>query len=108
MKLFPASTLHQLEFDKVKELVVTHCKTEFAKNIALNLRIHTKIDFISLALQQAQEFKSILQAGLYFPNDFSISIQRDIKLLGIPGASLSGEQFILIRRLTQNAQNIFR
>lgn len=108
MKLFPESTLQQLEFDKVKDLLAAHCKTEYAKHIALNLRIHTKKEFIELALQQAHEFKAILQSGLYFPNDFSISIQREIKLLGIPGASLSGEQFILIRRLTQNAQNIFR
>lgn len=108
MKLFPESTLQQLEFDKVKELLAAHCKTEYAKHVALNLRIHTKKEFIELALQQAHEFKSITQSGLYFPNDFAINIQREIKLLGIPGASLSGEQFILIRRLTQNAQNIFR
>ncbi|RYF86910.1 MAG: DNA mismatch repair protein MutS, partial [Chitinophagaceae bacterium] len=107
-KLFPESTLQQLEFDKVKELLAAHCKTAYAQNIALNLRIHTKKEFIELALQQAHEFKAITQSGLYFPNDFSISIEREIKLLGIPGASLSGEQFLLIRRLTQNAQNIFR
>ena len=108
MKLFPESTLHQLEFDKIQALLADHCKTEFARNIAVNLRIHTKIEFIQIALQQAQEFKSILQEGLYFPNEFSLNIQREIKLLGIPGASLSGEQFLLIRRLTQNAQDIFR
>ena len=108
MKLFPESTLQQLEFDKVKELLAAHCKTAYAQHIALNLRIHTKKDFIELALQQAHEFKSITQTGLFFPNDFSISIEREIKLLAIPGASLSGEQFLLIRRLTQNAQNIFR
>ncbi|RYY70110.1 MAG: DNA mismatch repair protein MutS [Chitinophagaceae bacterium] len=108
MKLFPESTLHQLEFDKVKELLAAHCKTAYAQNIALNLRIHTKKEFIELALQQSHEFKAITQSGLYFPNDFAISIERELKLLGIPGASLSGEQFLMIRRLTQNAQNIFR
>lgn len=108
MKLFPESTLQQLEFDKVKELLAAHCKTEYAKHVALHLRIHTKKEFIETALQQSHEFKAITQSGLYFPNDFSINIQREIKLLGIPGASLSGEQFLLIRRLTQNAQNIFR
>ncbi len=108
MKLFPESTLQQLEFDKVKELLAAHCKTAYAQKIALNLRIHTKKEFIELALQQAHEYKAITQSGLYFPNDFSINIEREIKLLGIPGASLSGEQFLLIRRLAQNAQNIFR
>ena len=108
MKFFPESTLHQLEFDKVKDLLAAHCKTEFAKQLSLNLRIHTKKEFIETALQQSHEFKTLLQSGLYFPNDFSINISKDLKLLGIPGASLSGEQFVLIRRLAENTNNIFR
>ncbi|MEX1203269.1 MAG: DNA mismatch repair protein MutS [Ferruginibacter sp.] len=108
MKFFPESTIHQLEFDKVKELLAAHCKTEYAKEISRNLRIHTKKEFIETALLQAHEFKAILQTGLYFPNDFAVSISREIKLLSIPGASLTGEQFMLIRRLAENTANIFR
>ena len=108
MKFFPDSTLHQLEFDKIKDLLAAHCRTEYAKSKALQLRIHTKLAFIETALQQANEFKVILQSGEYFPNDFTINIAREIKLLGIPGASLSGEQFLLVRRLAENTNNIFR
>jgi DNA mismatch repair protein MutS2 len=108
MKFFPESTIHQLEFDKVKELLAEHCKTEYAKELSKNLRIHTKKEFIELALQQAHEFKTITQTGFYFPNDFSVSISREIKLLSIPGASLTGEQFMLIRRLAENTSGIFR
>jgi DNA mismatch repair protein MutS2 len=108
MKFFPESTVHQLEFDKVKELLAGHCKTEYAKELSGNLRIHTKKEFIELALQQAHEFKGITQTGLHFPNDFSVSISREIKLLSIPGASLTGEQFMLIRRLADNTSSIFR
>jgi DNA mismatch repair protein MutS2 len=108
MKFFPESTIHQLEFDKVKDLLAAHCKTEFAKDRSLQLRIHTKKEFIEIALQQTHEFKTLTQSGLYFPNDFPINISKDIKLLGIPGASLSGEQFMLIRRLAENTNNIYR
>jgi len=108
MKFFPDSTLHQLEFDKIKDLLAAHCRTEYAKAKSLQLRIHTKMEFIETALKQSNEFKIILQSGEYFPNDFSINISREIKLLGIPGASLSGEQFLLIRRLAENTNNIFR
>ena len=108
MKFFPESTIHQLEFDKVKDLLAAHCKTEFAKHRSVTLRIHTKKEFIELALQQSNEFKILLQTGLYFPNDFSINISKDLKLLSIPGASLSGEQFLLIRRLAENTNNIYR
>ena len=108
MKFFPESTLQQLEFDKIKDLLAGFCRTEYATSKSLQLRIHTKIEFIELALQQTDEFKTILQSGIHFPNDFSLNISKEIKLLGIPGASLSGEQFLLIRKLTENAAAIFR
>jgi DNA mismatch repair protein MutS2 len=108
MKFFPESALQQLEFDKIKELLGLQCCTEYAKQKADQLRIHTKKEYIELELQQAHEFKSILDVGGHFPNDFTTNISKEIKLLGIPGASLSGEQFMLIRRLTNNAESIFR
>lgn len=108
MKFFPESTIHQLEFDKVKDLLAAHCRTDHAKQRSLDLRIHTRKEFIETDLQQTNEFKTLLQTGMHFPNDFSINISREIKLLGIPGASLSGEQFLLIRRLAENTNSIFR
>jgi len=108
MKFFPESTLHQLEFDKIKELLAEYCRTEYARSKSLQLRIHTKLVFIESALQQTNEFKTILQGGDHFPNDFYINISKEIKLLGIPGASLSGEQFLLLKKLTDNTHNIFR
>ena len=108
MKFFPESTLHQLEFDKIKELLAEHCRTEYARSKALQLRIHTKLIFIETELQQTNEYKIILQSGEYLPSDFNNNISREIKLLGIPGASLSGEQFLSIRKLTENTNNIFR
>lgn len=108
MKLFPESTLQQLEFDKVKTLLSLHCRTEYAKYKSDNLRIHTKKEFIDLALMQTNEYKIILQGGQHFPNEFIQNITRELKLLGIPGASLTGENFLLIRRLAANTNNIFR
>ena len=108
MKFFPESTIHQLEFDKIKDLLAAHCRTDHAKQRSLHLRIHTRKDFIETELQQSNEFKTIIQSGLSFPNDFSLNISKDLKLLGIPGASLSGEQFLLIRRLAENTNGIFR
>ncbi|MBA2561403.1 MAG: hypothetical protein H0V14_00560, partial [Chitinophagaceae bacterium] len=60
MKLFPESAIYQLEFDKIKVLLVAHCKTEYAKSKAENLRIHTKKEFIEPQLQQTHEYKLLL------------------------------------------------
>ncbi len=48
------------------------------------------------------------QQGGYFPSEFTLNIQKDIKLLGIPGALLVGEQWINIKKLCENTSNIFR
>jgi DNA mismatch repair protein MutS2 len=108
MRLYPESAAVQLEFDKVCSLLKELCKTEFGKSKAENLRVHTKKEFIETDLHQTHEFKMLLQNGDSFPNDFTQNIQREIKLLGIPGATLSGEQFLFIRKLTECISNIFR
>src|SRR6187200_845343 len=108
MKFFPASALAQLEYEKVKTLLAEYCKTEYAIERAANLRIHTKKDFIELELKQAHEYKLLLQTGLYFPNDFVLNLSKELKLLAISGAVLTGEQFLHIRKLAENTGSIFR
>ncbi len=108
MKIFPESALVQLEFDKIEALLAEQCNTEYAHSKALDLRVHTQREYIGLELQQTHEFKGLLQNGQYFPNDYTLNISKELKLLGIPGAVLSGEQFLQIRRLAESMQSIFR
>lgn len=108
MRIFPESALIQLEFDKIKTLLAELCNTEYARAKATDLRIHTRRDFIDLELRQAHEFKLLLQNGQYFPNDHTLNLARELKLLGIPGAVLTGEQFMQIRKLAESIQSIFR
>jgi DNA mismatch repair protein MutS2 len=108
MKIFPESALTQLEFDKIKALLAEHGNTEYARAKALDLRIHTRRDYILLELRQAHEFKILLQNGVYFPNDYTLNLAKELKLLGIPGAVLAGEQFMQVRKLAETLQSIFR
>ena len=108
MRLYPESAAVQLEFDKVKALLREHCKTEYAKEKAAELRIHTQRSYIELEMQQSHEYKLLLQQSQYFPNDFILNISKEIKLIGISGATLAGEQFLQIRKLVENISNIFR
>jgi DNA mismatch repair protein MutS2 len=108
MKLFPESAVVQLEFEKIKTLLEAHCKTEYARSKAKELRIHTRLSFIETELRQTHEFRTLLQNSLYFPNDYVLNLAKELKLLGIPGAVLSGEQFVEIRKLAENMERIFR
>lgn len=108
MKFFPESAFVQLEFDKVKALLTGHCKTEYACVKAQELRIHTRKEYIALELQQSHEYSLLVNNGHYFPNDHTLNLARELKLLSIPGAMLSGEQFMLIHKLAESAKSIFR
>lgn len=108
IRFFPESALVQLEFDKIKAQLTEHCLTEYARSKASELRIHTRKEFIDLELRQADEYKSILNGGQYFPNDYILNIAKELKLIGIPGALLTGDQFMQIRKLAESIQKIFR
>lgn len=108
MKLYPESASVQLEFDKIKSLVTEKCRTEYAKNKASDLRIHTKKEFIERELKQTHEYRQLLQNSIYFPNDYVLNLSRELKLLGISGAILSGEQLVNIRKLVMSMEAIFR
>lgn len=108
IKFFPESALVQLEFEKVKDLLEAYCQTSYAKEKATQLRIHTRKEYIEQQLQQSHEYKLLLATGQYFPNDVVLNLSRELKLLGIPGAVLNGEQFLLIRKLAETLKNIFR
>jgi DNA mismatch repair protein MutS2 len=108
MKFFPDSALVQMEFDKVRTLLAEHCKTEYAQDKADDLRIHTKKEYILLELKQSYEYLLLLRNGQYFPNDHTLNISKELRLLSIPGAVLSGEQFLLLRKLAESLHSIFR
>ena len=107
IRYFPESALGQLEFDKIRDLLAEKCKSVYAKEKAASLRIHTKLEFIRVELQRTSEFKSLLEQGQYFPNEDGLNLAREIKLLGLPGAVLNGDQFLQIRRLTDALRQVF-
>ena len=108
MKLFPSFAIQQLEFDKIKILLAGHCRTEYARDKSENLRIHTRKEFIEPELRQAYEYKLFFQNHLHFPDDAVINLNNELKLLSIEGSVLSGNQFLLIKKLTTSIQQIFR
>jgi len=108
MKLFPESAAHQLEFDKIKQLLAAHCRSEYARKRAEELRIHTHKKFIEPQLLQTNEYKLLFQNHLFFPDDAVLNLSRELKLLNIESSVLSGEQFLQIKKLARAIQQIFR
>ncbi len=107
IRYFPESALGQLEFDKIRDLLAEKCKSAYAREKAASLRIHTRLEFIQIELQRTSEFKSLLEQGQYFPSEESLNLSRELKLLGLSGAVLSGEQFLQIRKLADALRQVF-
>ncbi|HEV3222559.1 MAG TPA: DNA mismatch repair protein MutS [Puia sp.] len=107
IRYFPESALGQLEFDKIRGLLAEKCKSVYAREKAASLRIHTRLEFIEIELQRTSEFKSLVEQGLYFPNEENLNLSREIKLLGLSGAVLSGDQFLQIRKLADTLRKIY-
>jgi len=108
MRVYPDNALTQLEFDKINAILLGYCQTTIGKELVQEMRIHTSLKYIQTALKQTEEYKYIKAANQYFPTDFVLDIRKDLKLLGIPGAQLTGEQWLLVRRLSEHTNNIFK
>jgi DNA mismatch repair protein MutS2 len=108
MRVYPENALTQLEFDKITAILLNYCQTNMGVEQVNEMRIHTHQTYIELALRQTEEFKFIKLSNQYFPTDFILDIRKDLKLLGIPGAQLTGEQWLLVRKLCDHIQQVFK
>lgn len=108
MKFFPQSAPQQLEFDKIKEFLSSFCRSEYARNKAGELRIHTRKEFIQPQLFQTNEYKLLFENNLYFPDDAVLNLSKELKLLSIESSMLTGEQFLHIKKLSAAIHQIFR
>ncbi|MEO6682744.1 MAG: MutS2/Smr-associated SH3 domain-containing protein [Ginsengibacter sp.] len=108
MKLFPINAPQQLEFTKIKTLLESYCRSEYASAKANELRIHTRKEFIEPQLYQTYEYKLVYESSLYFPDDAVLNLKKELKLLSIDGSMLSGEHFLQIKKLCSAINQLFR
>jgi len=106
MQLYPANAVEALEFNKVRDLLLQKCRTELARERVHSIRFHTHKDHAGRELTQTYEFKSVLESGDHFPNDFTRNLHRELRLLAIPGGVLNGEELLSVRQLALNTRDI--
>jgi DNA mismatch repair protein MutS2 len=106
MQLYPAHAADALEFNKICQLLKQYCRTDAARERIEELRFHTRLEYVERELQHTSEFKTVLKSSDYFPNDFTRNVQKELKLLAVPGAVLNGEQLLAFRTLSLNIRDI--
>lgn len=97
--LYPQQAIESLEFHKVLQLLEQKCRTNAAKERVRKIKFQTKLELIERALLQTEEYRNILSASDYFPNDFTKELQKELKLLQVSGATLQGDQLNGIKEL---------
>ena len=107
MRLYPESASVQLEFDKVRHLLVEQTRTAYGREKAEQLRIHTKLLYIETELRQSYQYFQLLSSGTSFSHEHAFNLKKELKLLSIQGAVLTGDVFLEFRRLAENIQSIF-
>ncbi|TWR26125.1 endonuclease MutS2 [Mucilaginibacter achroorhodeus] len=94
--LYPKNSADKLGFTEIKELIKAHCLSTMGQDMVNKIQVMTNYDLILKFLNQANEFKNILQ------NDDALPINHfyDIKSLAnkakIEGAFLSEEEFFQV------------
>nr|WP_294948877.1 endonuclease MutS2 [uncultured Mucilaginibacter sp.] len=95
--LYPLNSADKLGFTEIKELIKAHCLSVMGQQMVDKIQVMSNYDLIFKFLNQAHEFKNILQ------NDDALPINHfyDIKSLAnkarIEGAFLSEEEFFQVQ-----------
>ncbi|HYC40119.1 MAG TPA: MutS2/Smr-associated SH3 domain-containing protein [Chitinophagaceae bacterium] len=108
MKIYPSSADRQMEFDKIRELLIRHCETEYARVKAAGLPVHTDVSTIETELRQSYEYLQLIRAATWFPNDHVLNLSRQLRLLAVPGAVLAETDLADVRKLAESIEKLFR
>jgi len=106
LQFYPEQALDRLEFNKIRQYLLQKCRTDAARERVEELRFHTRLDYLERALQQTHEYKMSLDSTDHFPNDFTRNMQRELKMLKIPGAVLKGDELRALQQLALSINEI--
>ena len=108
IQFYPTHATESLEFNKVCGLLKQKCRTDASRERVENIRFHVRLDFMERDLLQTNEYKNLLNSNDYFPNNFTLNIQKELKLLSVSGSVLIGEQLLAIQELAANTRDMLR
>src|SRR5690606_14980642 len=98
LSFYPEQALIQLEFNKVQQFLLQHCRTRMAKEMANNLRFHTRLEYVERALHQTEEFKTALGSSP-IPQVFTSNLDKELQMLSLQGASLQGADMLAFQKM---------
>ena len=106
MSGFDQQTVHDLEFQEIRNWLMNFAIGSSAKQRLENLSPSNDFDAIEIELMRLNEFKQIRTIGESFPAlDFE-ELQTELKLLPVSNAVLPQEGFVRITRASELVNSI--
>ena len=106
MSGFDQQTVHDLEFQEIRNWLINFAIGSSAKHRLENLSPSNNFDAIEIELMRLNEFKQIRTIGESFPAlDFE-ELQTELKLLPVSNAVLPQEGFVRITRASELVNSI--
>src|SRR5579859_5833487 len=95
--LFPTNSVDKLGFSAIKELIKAHCLSEMGRQMVDKIQVMTQHDQVHKFLNQANEFKNILQNDEALPIHHFFDIKSLANKVKIEGAFLTEEEFFQVQ-----------
>lgn len=106
VKYYPEDLPERLEYDKVKNLLLTYCKGEPGKVIVRGLFPSKDKAFIETALDETSEYMNGIMSSDAIPLHNYQPIDENIRRLNIQNYVLTADKFVVIRQLLINTRDI--
>jgi DNA mismatch repair protein MutS2 len=95
--LYPQNSVDKLGFTEIKELIKAHCLSEMGRQMVDRIQVMSNYEQIHKFLNQAHEFKNILENDAALPIHLFFDIKSLANKARIEGAFLSEEEFFQVQ-----------
>ncbi|QHS57097.1 endonuclease MutS2 [Mucilaginibacter sp. 14171R-50] len=95
--LYPQNSADKLGFTEVKQLIKAHCLSIMGQEMVDKIQVMSNYDLIAKFLNQANEFKNILQNDAALPINNFFDIKSLANKARIEGSFLSEEEFFQVQ-----------
>ena len=108
MLIYPDDNISRFEFDRIRSIIESNCRSIGGKEFAQDLSPTFEFDALLVQLQRVKEYVDIKRSGSDLPNSTFPDIRRELHLLGIANSALQEKQFMNIREVSDVVNNLLQ
>jgi DNA mismatch repair protein MutS2 len=106
--IYPDDNFSRFEFDRIRSIIESYCRSIGGKELAQELSPTFEFDVLLVQLQRVKEYVDIKRTGSDLPNSTFPDIRRELHLLGIANSALQEKQFMNIREVSDVVNNLLQ